>query len=608
MDHYINKLSRTRQRGFNKPIFGYDIETYSNKNKFYCASIFGNNFQKTLFSKRDVIKEFSHNRFRDSYIAATNLQFDFIGTFFDQPEELGFNMLFRGSELITSKSYTKNGKFYKNRTLSKGGHGLTFIDTRNYAMLSVEKLGKILNLEKLKKPAALGKIPENLRQKNELVEYNMRDAEISKKAIDFLYKSFINLGATPKPTIASTAMSLFKNHYVHGDYFVHKTDDLLNQFKSYYGGRCEAFGRGLIKNYKYFDFNSLYPYVMTKRFPDPNTLRHTFKNDISYIYDYEGISEVDIEVDYLKFPLLPLRTKTKLYFPIGNWRGFYTHIELRKAIELGYRITKIHRIYYFKANFFPFREYINDLYSLRVKYIKEKNPMEYVIKILMNATYGKFGQRFWDRDNWTPFNLTLEELHKLDSFERFGNYIRTVKKQTRPANFCFPIWASYITAYARLHLYERIIQSNPVYCDTDSLMTKKDFGDSNKLGELKLEMPIKYAFIVKPKFYAMVNQDDEEIVKIKGMGTRLSLEQFEEFLYNPVKAYKKFLKFKEAMRRGMIPNEIIDMSKQMSLIDDKRVWNNEFDPYKFEAGEPMIINNENAHLYTTEPKSLLTSA
>ena len=592
MKKYLLKLSRTQQRGFNKPIYGYDIETYTKKNKFYCGSIYGDNFKETYFSKDDVINALHHPRFRNSYIAATNLSFDFMGTFYKKPAEYGFNLLFRGSELITAKSYLRDRKFYRHRKEAGTGNMITFIDTRNYAALSVENLGKLLGSSKLKKPACLGRIPDNIKEKEEIVTYNLRDAEISQKAIKFFYQSFINLGATPKPTIAATSMSLYKNKYLHNDYFVHKVPDLQEQFKSYYGGRCEAFSRGMIRNYNYYDFNSLYPFVMTKDYPDPNTMRLTYKNHIGYIKEYEGISEVEISCPYMKYPLLPYRTDTKLLFPIGRWRASYTHIELRKALKLGYKIHNVYKTYYFKATIAPFRDFVNDLYSLRLRYKRDKNPMQYVVKIMLNSLYGKFGQRFWDRDNWQPFNLTLEELQKLDSFERFGNYIRTVMKQTIPASFCFPIWASYITSYARLHLYDSIIRSEPVYCDTDSLLTKYEFSDSNRLGELKIENSVKYGYIVKPKFYALINDDGEQTakIKIKGLGTRLSLTQFYEFLENPQKSYDKFVKFKEVMRRNLLPNEIIDMTKHMDLEDNKRVWDNNFNPSVLEGSEPIKID------------------
>ena len=42
-------LSPTNQRNFTKKIYGFDIETYDNNKKFYCATIYGENTSKTLW-------------------------------------------------------------------------------------------------------------------------------------------------------------------------------------------------------------------------------------------------------------------------------------------------------------------------------------------------------------------------------------------------------------------------------------------------------------------------------------------------------------------------------------------------------------------------------
>ncbi len=44
--------------------------------------------------------------------------------------------------------------------------------------------------------------------------YNLKDSEISYKFMRFLFDSFEELGASPKMTIASTSMSLFKNKFL----------------------------------------------------------------------------------------------------------------------------------------------------------------------------------------------------------------------------------------------------------------------------------------------------------------------------------------------------------------------------------------------------------
>jgi len=582
-------LKPTKQVFKDNDIIGFDIETYNKNKNFYMGSLVSDYFKKVFYDKRELINELKkQQRYRNVIISATNLGFDFMGLFHGEPEISHFKTLFRGSELITAHTYIEKGDFTAFPKSNKR-FKITFIDTMNYARLGVKKLGKILKLPKLEKPACLGRLPKNNKEKEELEIYNIRDSEISMKALRFFYRAFQDLGATPKPTIASTAMSLFKNKYLDKMYFTHKIPDLIDEFKAYYGGRTEAFSRGYIENYYYYDFNSLYPSVMLNRFPDPNTLRTTYRNDTGYIEAFEGMSDVLIYCPYMEYPLLPFRAHNKLYFPYGTFRGWYTHVELRKALKLGYVIKKVYKTLYFKEKCEPFVNFVRDLYTKR-KSLKENNdPMQYVVKIIMNSLYGKFGQKFIDRDNWVhEASLSYEQLQEYDFVERIGEYLRIKKTLSRPSSFCFPVWASYVTAYARLKLHDSIISTRPVYCDTDSLITRKRLPESDELGDLKLEMFIDNGIIVKPKFYAF-RSEKKDHVKIKGLGVQLSYNEFKAFLDNPMKKYTKFVKFKEAMRRYFIPNEIISIEKNFDLEDNKRIWEKSFNPYDLEASEPVEI-------------------
>lgn len=595
-------LKPTIQKGFNKDIFGFDIETYDNNKKFYCGSVWhkNKNFCKTFFDKDDMINYFKLKRFQNSYISATNLVFDFFGLFHNHKEMKKFTTLFRGSDLIFAKSYIHDNSFHRSR--KNNYKPVTFIDTMNFVSLSVEKFGNLLNLPKLSKPKCLGRIPKNNIEKEELIKYNMRDSEISAKGLEFLFNSFYKLGSNIKNTIASTAMSLFKNKYLTDCYFRHDVDDLDIEFLSYYGGRTEAFNRGVIEKYNYYDVNSLYPFVMQKfEYPNPNTLRKVKKNCLDYIYSFEGISKVDVFCPYMEYPLLPLRHETKLLFPYGNFTGVYTHTELRKAVDIGYTIKKVHYTFYFKDNCRPFYNFIQDLYSKRLDLKSRNDPMEYVVKILMNSLYGKFGQKFRDRDNWIPIPDTYEELIKLDIFERKGMYVRIKKEFSEPNSFCIPIWASYVTSYARIHLYDLIRIAHPVYVDTDSIMTKKSMITGDKLGELKLEMSIKKGIIVKPKMYA-VNSENKSFVKVKGLGVKLVWDDFKnDLLKNRKMSYTKFAKFKESLRRNIIPNEIIDMCKEFDLEDTKREWMGEFNKDELQYSRPFKMDNQKLFKYYNNP-------
>lgn len=570
-----DRLTPTRQRQSHKKIIGFDIETYNDNKNFYCATLFGENINKTFIKKEHLINFFKTNYFQNTYVVATNLGFDFFGTFFGKKDMDNFKFIFRGSDLLSAVVYVKNGKFYRKKPGNTRGQ-LCFIDTLNFAKLSVEKMGNILNLPKLKKPKALGKWPASEAEKTELISYNIRDAEISYNFMKFLYKSFFKIGASHKITIASTSMSLYRNKYLNNVYFLHPVKILSDIFKGYYGGRVEAFKRGEIRNYNYYDFNSLYPSVMLNEFPNPNTLREANKFNIALIRNYEGMSNVIVSCPDMAYPLLPYRSDNKLLFPVGMFRGWYTHIELRKALKMGYSIIKHFKTYYYEKCCYPFRDFVFDMYDKRLLYKEKNSSMEYIIKILMNSLYGKFGQKFTDRDEWKPFPETLEELDKYENFERVGNMIRIKHSYTNPKGFCIPIWASYVTAYGRLKLYDELEYKNVIYCDTDSIITKDDIGTNTEIGKLKKEMSIKMGVIVKPKFYGFVDNKNNEYVKIKGLGIKLTYDEFLAFLENPSKTYVKFAKFKESLRRHLQPNQSFDITKNLSLEDDKRIW-----PYNF---------------------------
>ena len=591
-------LKSTKQRICKAKFYGFDIETYDKNKKFLCASIVGENPNDVWFfkNKQELIDFLKTKRFQNSIISATNLSFDFFGLFNGSEDIKGFDMLFRGSDLIFAKTYIRNKKFHKKYT--SGAKRVLFLDTYSYAQLSVEKLGKIIGIQKLSKPKFLGHKPRNTKEWQIIKDYNIQDSRISMQYMKFLKNNFEKLGATFKMTIASTSMSLFKNKYLHADYFRASPDELLEQFNAYYGGRTEAFCRGLIKDYNYYDVNSLYPFVMKDHnYPDPNTKRITYKNTMRYIQKYEGISKVNVILDKEITPILPYRFETKLIFPTGEWTAWYSHAEIRKAITLGYKFPKVWKTYYYKKTCQPFNSYITDLYKKRLEHKAEGSVVEMVDKLLMNSLYGKFGQKFINRDNWLPFTHTLEELNKLKWFERVGDFIRIKKDFTEPADFCIPIWALYVTAYARMHLYDLIVKTNPAYVDTDSLITQTEMKTGKELGELKQEFKISHGIICKPKMYALVPTKEwqkllekKDLVKIKGIAKKLSFNEFGELLKNPKVSYIKFMKFKESIRRGFTPNELQEITKNLDLEDTKRIWKKKFNPKELQESKPNSLS------------------
>jgi len=139
------------------------------------------------------------------------------------------------------------------------------------------------------------------------------------------------------------------------------------------------------------------------------------------------------------------------------------------------------------------------------------------------------------------------------------------------------VWASYITAYARLHLWKqmkRIGFDRILYCDTDSIFTTKRFmNTSNELGELKKEVKMKNITIFRAKSYITENQ-----VKMKGLWLPLSPLEMRAMIFSGnFEAIGKVIpKIREALRRGLALNIEITKPYGVNIYSDgKRKYHKE---------------------------------
>lgn len=612
----MNIFSGTKQQFFKKNFFGFDIETYDNNKKFLLASIVGvtrdgKEYEKVFYSPDAVVRELKCNRvFRNSVIFATNLSFDFFGTFFGHDDSSNFHTVFRGSDLLFCKTYFSKFGFSSQRVVGRSGNGrksLTFIDSLNYAKMSVKQMGDIIGFPKFDHPSFIGGYPQSDDDWDEMVRYNIRDSWVTFKFMKFLIESFEHLGATFKYTIASTSLSLFKNKYL-GDTKVFQPDRrvLLDIFKAYYGGRTEAFQRGYFENVNYYDFNSLYPSVMYDNvFPDPNSMRVSRENNVDYINRFEGVSHVVIDVPNMFVPPLPVRMDDgKVVFPCGRLKGWYSHVELREAERNGCVIRRVSRSIFYTRTMSPFRDFISDLYNLRLEYKRDGNPMQLVTKLFMNSLYGKFGEKFEGKRNTIHESVfDSSTIARYDNIDRVGEYF-VVTGDDSPKAHCIPIWAVYTSAYGRIKMFHALRDHDTIYCDTDSLITRDSISTSSTLGDLKLEMRVREGITVRPKFYAIKGFEDGESVesvKIKGLAKRLSYLEFFNILDNPIVYYEKFSKFKESLRRDFIPNEVISVHKEFSLEDSKRDWGG----YSFDSGSLQRSSPLELHMTSEGEDSMI---
>ncbi len=406
-----------------------------------------------------------------------------------------------------------------------------------------------------------------------------------------------SFGGNIKLTIASTALSLFKNNYLHSwiypvnkqikighllgkDIFINIEDEIR---KYYIGGRTEIdkrYGEYLF----YYDINSLYPFVMqSNEFPVSSPLfvlpEQLSKND-------KGFLMCDIYYDENKcksgLPFLPVKlfnkNFNKLIYPTGKWSGLYDIDVINFAKDLGYEVDIK---YGFIFDYEPiFKDFINDMYSLR----KENDSYNIIFKYIMNSSYGKFAQK----------RLTTQIVKMTDSDEfkdcKIEPYIDDlglykIEKEIS-SNHIIPSISYRVTQLAQMELYKWYKKADyDIYMsDTDSFITTKQLTQSKNLGDIKLEYEIDRGIFLFPKFYCFEGYETKTgnkitIKRMKGFSKGIEDINYQDFhnaLFN--NDFKKFnIKFndlwgfKESLKRKNTFLTWDTKSKSIQSQYDKRI-------------------------------------
>jgi len=617
----IKVLRPTNQKYYSKDNYGFDIETYSDKNIFQCGSIYCYRTKEKFFftDKLEMIDFFKTARFKNAFIYATNLGFDFLRTFEGEFEIAEFKMLMPNSSLMRAETYIINDAFSYWNPDKKKKCKLTFIDTGNYGMLPVEEMGKIIGILKMKCPFPYGY--KCTKEELEVMkEYNMQDAIISVSYMEYIIKEFEDFGASVKLTIGSSAVSLYTNEFLKEEFYQTSMETMLLIKESYCGGRTEVFERGtIISKIINHDVNSMYPYGMTQLLPNPNPTseRHTTRNTLEYIKNYEGVSWVQIHCPYMKYPLLPKRENGKLLFPIGDWYGAYTHIELRYALELGYEIRFVNKtIYYTDCNYY-LKDYALKMFERKNEYSKTKQTgKKHIAKLFLNALYGKFMEHHPKTSELIHIKNVTEDMciNNPDYEQVSKDYFRFTFINNDFPIHTIPIWATYITSYARIRLHEYMMKAvalgfNPLYVDTDSIFCEGLIEDSDELGMMKNEDTLREAIFVRPKYYfkdsinAFTQKEKIKNIKMKGISKKMvvddkevdiSKENFISILLDDTHTvnYRRFTKRKESVRKGYNSGEIRASTKHLDIEDTKRYWKGKkFLLTERQTSEPIILGN-----------------
>ena len=198
---------------------------------------------------------------------------------------------------------------------------------------------------------------------------------------------------------------------------------------------------------------------------------------------------------------------------------------------MGYKINNISWIIsYSKLNVNPFKDYIEELYNMR---LEAKDGFKNVIKLLMNNLYGKFSQYRSEKDYKVVERFEVQEWIE-QGYEvncSIGTqYIISKEGDLYQPSYTNAIISVMITAGARNYLFKqlkKIPYEDLLYCDTDSVMFKGEhrnkFEYGNQLGQFKIEIDNKQCKILGEKRYYIHDR-----VKISGLSKRDSTKDLIE--------------------------------------------------------------------------------
>lgn len=473
------------------------------------------------------------------------------------------------------------------------------------AGLSVASLGEALKLPKLETPQRLlGIDPDKYHWRCErhlewecVTCYALRDAEIVHLYLNSL-RDYLEQWELPvRRKLGGIAVRVWDKLDDHGDVRLRAKRIETIARQAYHGGRVEAFVYGKVQGVHVYDVKSMYPSVMLNApMPDMRELRMFEFGPVSPHYlQYEGVSDATVTIPQMHVPPLPVEHSERLYFPVGTVRSVFSNVELRMAQQQGCTIRTIHRMAFSPTVVYPFTQYVTILAEQRRMYKQSKDSREQVVKILMNALYGRLGLT---RDQEMDVVRPLSKSEKLNdcvgqTASVIGNRIavRKTKEIHRPSPHSNVLWASQITAYARVRLLSHMQQAGTalLYCDTDGVYTTtKCLDTGDQLGDLEYRGFYDTGDFHGPKLYRLEGGDEQTMVRAKGVPRHFA----DTYLSAGAVEYRQPGRVLQAFRQDVEPSVWHIVHKEQNLVPAKRQVHN-VDLYRsgvgFSTTSPLVF-------------------
>ena len=254
-----------------------------------------------------------------------------------------------------------------------------------------------------------------------------------------------------------------------------------------FGGRFEMCKRGFLGNTWTYDINSAYPEAMRNLpdFSDGRWVQGKTIHPLAAAGFYEIECNIPEDVYIAPFPFM---IKGKLIFPTGHFITRATLPELQACRKPEWYKILSSEQFIQNTDHKPLKKIMESLYAERQKLKSNGDASEYILKIILNSTYGKFGA--------------------------------VIKGNKRIGSMFFPPIFVAITGHIRAKLYDFAIANNlerdvaGFATDSIALTKKLDLPETKELGKFSLQKSASDTFYLQNG----INRTNG-IWKQRGLGT-----------------------------------------------------------------------------------------
>lgn len=313
---------------------------------------------------------------------------------------------------------------------------------------------------------------------------DLRDAYLKPYQVDILHTK----------TPASTSSAIFRLHYLENP--CEQPDTRLRRLAllAAWGGRNEAFRRGIIPGPIYeYDAFSEYPNSAIQLKSLPLADSWIPATSLDPVLENHGIAQVRFEFPAeCDYPCLPVFAQSKLFYPLSG-ETFCTNAEIQLAHDLGAKIDLVEG-YYYRSGTEALARYMADFLEQRSKAKSEDDKIQsHVIKLAINSLIGKFIQRVTKtdlnilNDLYLKTDIPVHMLRKLDEIslremcEEFDVEFDEIERVS-VGNAFYPEWNTLILGYARASTSRFLLRVandgfRPLLCSTDSVIFQSENGE-----------------------------------------------------------------------------------------------------------------------------------